>query len=192
VTVRRATVVLGLLAFLLPAVSTAQGLGDAAARERAKREVAKKASEAKVFTNDDLDKGRPPESTSTSTSTSTSNSRASAPAQDENPSEASSSSPMEDRLANERPYLDALQAAQARVSQIEQRIRDLRSKLNPMSGTFIYGATGSNSLTEEAEVREQLTQAEGELNAARQAVVAASQALQDFKQGRPSAPPVVP
>jgi hypothetical protein len=184
-TARHATIVLGLLAFALPAVAAAQGLGDAAARARAKREAAEKKSEAKVFTNDDLEKGRPPESASTSTSTS----RASAPTQDENPSEDSSSSPMEDRLANERPYLDALQAAQTRVAQIEQRIQGLRSKLNPMSGSFIYGATGSNSATEEAEVREQLTQAEGELSAARQAVVQANQALQDFKQGRRSAPP---
>jgi predicted nucleic acid-binding Zn-ribbon protein len=60
-----------------------------------------------------------------------------------------------------------------------------------MSGSFIYGASGSNSANEEAEVRDQLNQAEGELNAARQAVVTANQALQDFKQGRASAPPVV-
>jgi hypothetical protein len=182
-TVRRATIVVGLLAFVLPAVATAQGLGDAAARERAKRDAAKKASEAKVLTNDDLDKGRPPGSTSTS--------GASTAAPEERPAEAPSSPPMEDRLANERPYVDALAAARARVSGIEQRIQDLRSKLNPMSGSFIYGASGSNSANEEAEVRDQLNQAEAELNAARQAAVAADQALQDFKQGRASAPPVV-
>jgi len=184
-TVRRVTTVLGLLALVLPAVSTAQGLGDAAARERAKRDAAKKAAEAKVFTNQDLDAGRPPGTAPTS------GQAASAPASEERPAEAPSSPPMEDRLAAERPYLDAIQAAQTRVSEIEQRIQDLRSKLNPMSGSFIYGATGSNSANEEAEVREQLNQAEGELNAARQTAVAANQALADFKRGRPSAPPLV-
>jgi hypothetical protein len=182
-TVRRVATVLGLLALVLPAVSTAQGIGDVAARERAKRAAAKKASEAKVLTNDDLNAGRPPGSTSTS--------GASTAAPEERPADAPSSPPMEDRLANERPYLDAIQAAQTRASEIEQRIQDLRSKLNPMSGSFIYGASGSNSANEEAEVRDQLNQAEGELNAARQAVVTANQALQDFKQGRASAPPVV-
>jgi chromosome segregation ATPase len=181
--VRRVAIVLGLVAFVLPAVSVAQGLGDVAARERAKREAAKKASDAKVITNDDLDKARPPGSASPSGT--------SVSGREERPAEDSSPPPIEDRLANERPYLDALQAAKTRVSQIEQKIQNLRSKLNPMSGSFIYGATGSNSAEEEAQVREQLTQAEAELNEARQTVVAANQALQDHKQGRPSAPPVV-
>jgi hypothetical protein len=184
-TVRRLASVLGLLAFLLPALAAGQGLGDAAARERAKREATKKkAGETKVLTNEDLDRGRPPGSTSASGTT--------AASPEERPAEeASPPPPMEDRQAGERPYLDAIQAAQTRVSQIEQRIQELRSKLNPMSGSFIYGATGSNSAEEEAQVREQLTQAEGELNAARQAAAAASEALQDFKRGRPSPPPLV-
>ena len=46
-----------LLALLLPAAAAAQGLGDAAVREREKRE-AKPAAPAKVFTNDDLPEGR--------------------------------------------------------------------------------------------------------------------------------------
>jgi len=183
VTVRRVTTVLGLLALVLPAVSTAQGLGDAATRERAKRAAAKKAAEAKVFTNQDLDASRPPGTAPTSGQA--------ASTREESPAEAPTSPPIEDRLAAERPYLDAIQAAQTRVSEIEQRIQDLRSKLNPMSGSFIYGASGSNSANEEAEVREQLNQAEGELNAARQTAVAANQALEDFKRGRPSAPPLV-
>jgi hypothetical protein len=183
--VRRVAIVLGLVAFVLPAVAAAQGLGDVAARERAKRDAAKKASEAKVLTNDDLDRGRPPGSTSTS--------GASAAAREERPEEAPSPPPMEDRLAAERPYLDALQAAQTRVAQIEQRIQELRSKLNPMSSSFIYGGTsGGDLVAEEMRIREELTRAEGELNEARQAVAAANEALQDFKRGSASAPPVVP
>jgi hypothetical protein len=43
-----------LLAVLLPASVAAQGLGDAAARERQKREEKKAAAPAKVFTEEDL------------------------------------------------------------------------------------------------------------------------------------------
>jgi hypothetical protein len=180
---RRVATLIGLMALVLPAVVAAQGLGDVAARERAKRDAAKKATEAKVLTNEDLDKGRPPGAAGTG------GQAASAP--EESSAEAPTSPPMEDRLANERPYLDAIQTAQTRVSEIEQRIQGLQSKLNPMSGSFIYGASGSNSANEEAEVREQLRQAESELTEARQAVVAANQALEESRQGRPSAPPVV-
>ena len=62
-TARRVATVLGLLAFLAPVVAAAQGLGDVAARERAKRakqEEGNKASKAKVITNEDLDASRPP------------------------------------------------------------------------------------------------------------------------------------
>jgi hypothetical protein len=182
-TTRRMTIVLGLLAFVVPAVATGQGLGDAAARERAKRQAAKKAAETKVLTNEDLEKGRPPGAARTTGEAAT------APAEGGGGAEPGESPPLQDRLADERPYLDAVQAAQSRLSQLEARIQELRAKLNPMSGSFIYGASGSNSANEEAEVRQQLNQAEGELNAARQAVVAANQALQDFKRGRSSAPP---
>jgi len=181
-TVRRMEIVLGLLALAVPALVAAQGLGDAAARERARRDK-QQATKTPVLTNEDLDKGRPPDADRAGEQRPA--------ASEESRSEAPTSPPMEDRLANERPYLDALQAARTRVAEIEKRIQDMRAKLNPMSGSFIYGATGSNSANEEAEVREQLNQAEAELNAARQAAVEANQALEDFKRGRPSAPPLV-
>ena len=182
-TARRVATVLGLLAFLAPVVAAAQGLGDVAARERAKRakqEEGNKASKAKVITNEDLDASRPPGAAPTG------GQGASAPP--ESRPDTPTTPPLTDRLADERPYLDAIQAAQTRLANIEQRIQELRSKLNPMSGSFIYGVSGSNSANEEAQVRAQLSQAEGELNEARQAVVAANQALQDFKQGRSPAP----
>jgi hypothetical protein len=182
-TVRRIATVLGLLALVLPGLAAAQGLGDAAARERARRAKQDASKKAAVLTNEDLDKGRPPAAERTG-GEGASSAAASAGDYRESP-------PIEDRLAPERPYLDAIMAAQTRVSQVESRVQELGAKLNPMSGSYIYGATGSNSANEEAEVREQLRQAESELNEARQAVVAANQALQDFRQGRPSAPPVV-
>ena len=53
-----------------------------------------------------------------------------------------------------------------------------------MSTTFIYGASGSNSANEEAEVRSQLQEAEGELREARMALTAANQAMEDARRGR--------
>jgi hypothetical protein len=47
---------------LLPAPLAAQGLGDAAAKERQKREQQAKPAPAKVFTDTDLAKAKPPES----------------------------------------------------------------------------------------------------------------------------------
>ncbi len=173
----RVATIVGLLAVALPGSGVAQGLGDAAARERARREKLEQTKKAPVLTNEDLDKGRPPGTAAEGAS--------SAAESGEAPRE---SPPVEDRFAAERPYLDALKEAQTRASQLESRIQELGAKLNPMSGSFIYGATGSNSANEEAEVREQLRQAESELTEARQAVQTANQALQEFRQGR-SAPP---
>lgn len=184
-TARRLATALALLALAGPAAVAAQGLGDAAARERVRRDAARKAAaakaaeEAKVFTNEDLEAGRPPGAKPGEAQAAPAEA-GSAPAE---------SPPLQDRFGDERPYLDALQAAQTRLAGVEQRIQELRAKLNPMSSSFIYGAYGSNSANEEAQVREQLSQAEAELDEARQAVAAANQSLQDFKQGRPPAPP---
>jgi DNA repair exonuclease SbcCD ATPase subunit len=178
---RLATVV-GLLAVALPVSGAAQGLGDAAARERARREKEQQTKkEAPVLTNEDLEKGRPPGAAPAAAEGASSTGVESREAPRESP-------PLEDRLAAERPYLDALKEAQTRLSQLESRIQELGAKLNPMSGSFIYGATGSNSANEEAEVRAQLRQAESELTEARQAVQAANQALQEFRQGRSASP----
>jgi hypothetical protein len=180
---RRTAGVLALLVLVLPGWLAAQGLGDAAAAARAKRAKqagAKKTDETRVFTNDDLAKGRPPGAQPTG-----SESPASAtPAEGEG---GSSEEPpaVEDRFADERPLLDALTAAQSRVSTIEARIQELRSKLNPMSGSFIYGAFGSNSANEEAAVRSELQQLETDLTDARREVAAATEALARARRGRP-------
>jgi hypothetical protein len=175
----RVATVVGLLAIALPGSGAAQGLGDAAARERARREKEQQAKKAPVLTNEDLEKGRPPGAAPAAAEAASSTAAESEEAPRGSP-------PLEDRLAAERPYLDALKEAQTRVSQLESRIQELGAKLNPMSGSFIYGATGSNSASEEAEVRAQLRQAESELTEARQAVQSANQALQEFRQGRPA------
>jgi hypothetical protein len=55
-----------------------------------------------------------------------------------------------------------------------------------MSISYIYGSGGSNDANEEIRVREELRQAEGILQGARQALGDANKSLQDFRQGRPS------
>jgi len=174
----RIVTTLGLLGFGLTASLGAQGLGDTAARERAKRAQPTQAKkpEAKVFTNDDLDRGKPPGPKPEGGST---GDRA-APSEGEGqPPE-----PAEDRLEQERPFLDGIRAAEEEVTAAEDRIRELSGKLNPMSTSYIYGASGSNDANEELRVRAELRQAESQLQAARQGVVTANQNLQDFRRGR--------
>lgn len=173
---RRITTLLALVVLVFAAGAQSQGLGDTAAKERQKR--AEKKPRGKSFTNDDLDKGRPPGSKPAGESSDAS----SAPA--EQPQ--SYTPPEEDRLAQERPFIDGIRAAEAEVTAAEGRIRELAARLNPMSTTYIYGAGGSNDANEELRIREELRQAESQLQATRQAVVDANRQLQDFRQGRPS------
>jgi hypothetical protein len=164
----------GLLALIVPAsLAAAQGLGDAAARERAKRE---KSASSRSYSNDDLERGRPtgsakkkttassaasPEHAPSSTSDTATSSEAGAPSRRSESSE--SSEPREPRESREpaRP-------PQSNTAALEARIKGLQDKLNPMSGSFIYGATGSGDANEEARVRSELQQAEAELAQARQ------------------------
>lgn len=189
----RTAVALGVVLLALPAVASAQGLGDAAARERAKREAKK--AEAKVFTNEDLEQGRPAGTPSAggegSPSVAPPPSSAAPPSTEGSDTGSDDSSSEADRRAEEQRYLDGLREAQSRLAQLEGRIRELQAKLNPMSTTFIYGDfnVSGDKAAEEAQVRAELAQSEADLNSARQAVAAATQALQDFRQGRPSAPP---
>ena len=177
-TAGRALTILGLLALVLPRVTAAQGLGDTAAREREKRtkQAQEKKAEAKVFTNDDLSAGRPPGAPAPGATD------ASSPAPET--SAGGEPAPVEpDRLTEEKPYIEAVRSAQEQVASTEARIRELSEKLNPMSGSFIYGSQGSNSANEEAQVREGLREAEARLIEARQALASANQGIQDFRRG---------
>jgi hypothetical protein len=179
---------LGLLALALPAVVTAQSLGDAAAREKAKREAEKKAGDKKVFTNDDLNEGK----AGTPAAGASSESAPPEATRPESGDEAAARPSEEpDRRTQEESYVGALTAAQSRVAEVEGRIRELQGKLNPMSTTYVYGDlnVGGNKIAEEAQVKAELAQADADLTAARQAVVDATRALQEFRQGRhPSNP----
>jgi hypothetical protein len=179
----RVVVFFGLTALALPALGTAQGLGDAAAREKARRAAARKA-EARTFTNDDLSAGRPPGAAVEPGAATEGGASPDAGA----PASTNDGSLAESRRTLEAPFIDAVNAAQGEVAAAEARVTSLQNKLNPMSGDFIYGATGSNNANEEAEVRQQLTEAQAQLQAARQALTASAQALADFREGR-RAPP---
>jgi len=175
VSVFRIAAVLSVIAFAPGAWARAQGLGDTAKKEKQKRTQTAKKEPAKVFTNDDLDAGRPPGAKKASEEASA----ASAPASEE------ASAPSEpSRLEQERPYIEAIQGAEGEVKAAEARVKELQAKLNPMSTSFIYGSGGSGDANEEQRVRGELRQAEDQLQAARQAVVQAHQNLQDFRQGR--------
>ncbi len=194
-TTRPTLTLLALVALALPGAATAQGLGDAAAREKAKREAEKKAGETKVFTNEDLNEGQAGTPAAASATPSPENARPAAegarresdPDAEDRPAEETGS------RAQEQQYLEAMAAAQSRVTELEARIRELQAKLNPMSTTYIYGdfsGLGGDKLAEETQVKAELAQAEGDLNAARQAVIDATRAVQDFRQGRPTPLPV--
>ena len=161
---------------MLVSTSAAQGLGDTAARERAKRAQTKK-PDAKVFNNDDLAAGRPPGQKKED---------AAAQAQPQAASEPETLQPARDDSRSEvNAYVDALRAAEGEVKAVEGRVQDLSARLNPMSLTYIYGAGGSNDANEELRVRAELRQAEEQLAAARQAVATANRNLQDVRSGRP-------
>jgi hypothetical protein len=179
-TAGRTQIVLALLALALPAGAAAQGLGDTAAQQREKRakEAQAKKAESKVFTNEDLAAGRPPEEKTADGKASGTGTGSAAP----EASGASEAPPEPDRLALEQPYIQAIRSAQDQVTSLEARIRELGAKLNPMSTTFIYGSVAGNGANEEAQTRAALSQAEAQLAEARKAVVAANQSLQDFRR----------
>ena len=171
----------------LAASAAAQGIGDTAARERAKRAkeaAARKAEPARVFTNDDLKEGEEKKASSEA-------GQDAAPPPPPPPIESRppSNEGRREQMASDRPFLDAVSAAENQVRALEARIQELGNKLNPMSGSFIYGPTGSNSPNEEAQVRAELTQTEAGLVRAREGVAQAQRALEDFRRGRTPGPP---
>ncbi len=196
-TLRRIAIVVGLLALVVPAAARAQGLGDAAAHEKAKRQAAKKAGEAKVFTNEDLNEGRagtPAGEAATPATPSSENPPPAADGRREEPARDPDDRPDEEteRRTQEQMYVDALTGARSGVAQIEARIQELQAKLNPMSPTFVYGdfnGLGTDKVAAEADVKAELAQAEVDLNAARQTLADATRALQEFRLGRATAPP---
>jgi len=176
-----------LVGLALPALVAAQGLGDAAAREREKRVREKKPATAQVYTNDDLEAGRPPESEGEGESSDGGSSSSSESGGGESSSRAGREErePLPDRLAADRPYIEAVRTAQSEVASIEDQIRQANARLNPMSTDYIYGASGSNDPNEELRLRQELTELQARLVDARRAVATANEALRSHREGRP-------
>jgi hypothetical protein len=148
-----------LLALTIPASSAApQGLGDAAARERARREKQAKAGDAgNSFSDADLERGKPAHAKEAGGA----KEKATEPAA---PSQPASSSEPESEPTPPPPA----DPAPSRIPELEARIKALQEKLNPMSGSYIFGPFGSNDPTEEPRAREELQQLEAELAKARE------------------------
>jgi hypothetical protein len=181
---------LGLLVVVLPlglgGVASGQGLGDTAARERDRRaeeQKEKKPQPTHVYTNDDLEKGRPPgEKKSDSEGSASSGSpSSSSEISSEGPSGAP---PLPDMAGSDRRYIEAVREAQERVTAIEKQIQQANGKLNPMSTDYIYGSSGSNNANEELQVRQELSDLQQRLVQARQDLARANQELQNARQGR--------
>jgi DNA repair exonuclease SbcCD ATPase subunit len=176
----------GLAILLAGAVSTyGQGLGDAAARERQKREAHKAKAPARVYDDQDLPKQEPDKA---------GQGKDAAPAATAPSGEAASGADdagsvfaaKKQRIADAE---SAVQAAQAEVDRIEARVRQLQDMLNPMSPAYIYGSTSSGDMAgAEARAREELSQSEARLAAARQELDAAKQRLEDAQLGRMPSP----
>jgi len=172
------------LALALPGVVAAQGLGDIAAREREKRAQEKKEKPAPVLTNDDLEAGRPPGEEKDATGSSSSSSESSSGSESSGRSSREGPPPLPDRLAADRPWIDAVKQAQAEVASIEDQIRQANGRLNPMSTDYIFGPSGSNDPNDELRVRQELTDLQARLVAAREAVAAADTELRNHREGR--------
>lgn len=175
------------LVLALPGLALAQGLGDAAAREKQKRQGAPKSKTTRVITNDDLRKDEPDKKSETG--------QGASPALESGSSSSSSQAERESRshTASEGDSREqALDQAQAQVDSArsavvaaEARVKELGDKLNPMSPSFIYGqAQTGDAAGEEMRTREALRAAEAELAGAREGLIQANKNFEDVRQGR--------
>jgi len=183
--------------FALPAIALvlagaplvrAQGLGDAAARERQKRAAPQKAKEpARVFDNQDLPQHEPEKGDKKKGTTPAAEP---APPAGGESGGSDAASELADRKARVAQAESAAAAAKAEVESLEARLRVLQDMLNPMSGTYIYGARSSGDVaSQEARIRDELRQTEARLGDARKALDAANQGLEDAQLGRTPSPP---
>ncbi len=186
---RRFLLACALAMFGLPIALAAQGLGDFAARERARR-----ASEAKddkadprpVYTDHDLKAYRPAGSEDDDGDEDggeQGQSGENETSEDERRRRADRQR-VRGRNDPNRAQRDEASRAQSEVDQIEARIRTLNGKLNPMSRDYIYGQAQSvDAANEEIQVRQELTSLEGQLQDARQDLVEANAELSDADRG---------
>jgi peptidoglycan hydrolase CwlO-like protein len=188
----RLSAFLAALVVLLAGTSAAraQGLGDAAARERQKREAQKSKEPPRVFDNQDLPEHEPEKGDKNK---GTDKAAEPTPPPPMPGAEGSGASDAGSVLAARRNRIaqaeSAVSAAKADVDRIEARIRQLQDMLNPMSPSYIYGSASSGDMAgAEARARSELQQAEVRLAEARKALAAANQSLEDAQLGRLPSP----
>jgi hypothetical protein len=110
-----------LLALLLPTAAAAQGLGDAAAKEREKREATPATAPAKVFTNDDLPESREAEAEEGESTEGDDETPELSLIGEADPLRAELDRQREERAAQERDWRARFTAARARVVEEEAR-----------------------------------------------------------------------
>ncbi len=174
-----------------PAALAAQGLGDFADKERARRATEtkdEKADPRPVYTDHDLKAYRPAGSEDDEDDEDGQD-REDRGSEDEDEDENE-----EQRLADRqrvrgrsdpnRAQRDETSQAQSRVDRMEARIRELNGKLNPMSRDYVYGQARSvDAANEEIQIRQELSDLEGQLQGARQDLVEANAELSSADRG---------
>ena len=175
------------LVLALPGLALAQGLGDAAAREKQKRQATPNKTK-RVITNDDLRKDEP-DKKAEGQGASPAQESGSAPSPSNSQAERESRSHTASESDSRQQAIDQAQAqvdsARSAVVAAEVRVKELGDKLNPMSPSFIYGqAQSGDAAGEEMRTREALRAAEAELAGAREGLVQANKNLEDVRQGR--------
>ena len=176
------------LVLALPGLALAQGLGDAAAREKQKRQTTPKSKTTRVITNDDLRKDEP-DKKAEGQGASPAQESGSAPSPSNSQAERESRSHTASESDSRQQAIDQAQAqvesARSAVIAAEARVKELGDKLNPMSPSFIYGqAQTGDAAGEEMRTREALRAAEAELAGAREGLIQANKNLEDVRQGR--------
>ena len=176
------------LVLALPGLALAQGLGDAAAREKQKRQTTPKSKTTRVITNDDLRKDEP-DKKAEGQGASPAQESGSAPSPSNSQAERESRSHTASESDSRQQAIDQAQAqvesARSAVIAAEARVKELGDKLNPMSPSFIYGqAQSGDAAGEEMRTREALRAAEAELTGAREGLVQANKNFEDVRQGR--------
>jgi len=181
---RRSLLVLA--ALLVPGVVCAQGIGDAAAKEKQKRQANPQKPKARLITNDDLNEGKPKSDSGGSGASPTLEKPA---ASGSHQAERELSRSGEGEGDSRQQAIDRAQAqvdsARSAVIAAEARVKELGDKLNPMSPSFVYGQpNAADAAGEEMRTREALKGAEAELEGARANLVKATRDLEDVRQGR--------
>ena len=168
----------------------AQGIGDAAARERQKRAAQQKAKEpARVYGNQDLPQHEPEKGDQKKGGTKAAEPAPAPPPVGGESGGSDATSELAARRARVAQAESAVATAKAQVDRLEARLRELQDMLNPMSGTYIYGARASGDVaSQEARVRDELRQTEAGLGDARKALDAANHDLEDAQLGRMPSP----